>query len=191
MPFQYNRGYDAGKGCRDKRHDASQPYAVRLKMPEASEAWLEEGAIAWTDLIKGHLAFPADTLDDWIIARTGEGNEIGVPTYNFCVVVDDTSMEVSHVLRGRRPRLQHPQADRPLPRHGLRAARVRPRAHDPRQGRRQAQQAPRRHQHHRIPADGLPAFRRAARPGAALLDTQGGRPGPGDRRGRAAHATSR
>jgi glutamyl-tRNA synthetase len=100
VPFQYNRGYDAGKGCRDKQHDASQPYAVRLKMPEGREAWLEDGAIAWTDLIKGRLAFPADTLDDWIIARTGEGHEIGVPTYNFCVVVDDTSMEVSHVIRG-------------------------------------------------------------------------------------------
>ena len=100
VPFQYNRGYDAGKGCRDKDHDASQPYAVRLKMPEGNEHWLEEGAIAWTDLVKGHLAFPADTLDDWIIARTAEGNEIGVPTYNFCVVVDDTSMEVSHIIRG-------------------------------------------------------------------------------------------
>jgi glutamyl-tRNA synthetase len=100
VPFQYGRGHDAGNGCRHKDHDDSQPYAVRLKMPEGHEDWLEEGAIAWTDLIKGYLAFPADTLDDWIIARTGEGRELGVPTYNFCVVVDDTSMEVSHVIRG-------------------------------------------------------------------------------------------
>lgn len=100
VPFQYGRGHDAGNGCRHKNHDASQPYAVRLKMPEGHEDWLEGGAIAWTDLIKGHLAFPADTLDDWIIARTGEGSELGVPTYNFCVVVDDTGMEVSHVIRG-------------------------------------------------------------------------------------------
>ncbi len=100
VPFQYGRGHDAGNGCRHKNHDASQPYAVRLKMPEGHEDWLEDGAIAWTDLIKGHLAFPADTLDDWIIARTGEGAELGVPTYNFCVVVDDTGMEVSHVIRG-------------------------------------------------------------------------------------------
>jgi len=99
-PFQYNRGVDAGKGCRHLNHDASQPFAVRLAMPEGTESWLEEGAIAWTDLIKGHLAFPAATLDDWIIARTGEGCELGVPTYNFCVVVDDTGMNVSHVLRG-------------------------------------------------------------------------------------------
>ena len=100
VPFQYGRGHDAGNGCRHKHHDASQPYAVRLLMPDGNEDWLEEGAIAWTDLIKGHLAFPADTLDDWIIARTGEDSGIGVPTYNFCVVVDDATMEVSHVIRG-------------------------------------------------------------------------------------------
>lgn len=64
------------------------------------EPWLDEGALAWTDLIKGRLAFPADTLDDWIIARTSEDGGIGVPTYNFCVVVDDTGMQVSHVIRG-------------------------------------------------------------------------------------------
>jgi glutamyl-tRNA synthetase len=98
--FQYNRGMDAGKGCRDANHDDSKPYAVRLKMPLGSESWLEEGAIVLRDMIKGRIDFPADTLDDWIIARTGEGREIGVPTYNFCVVIDDTSMNVTHVIRG-------------------------------------------------------------------------------------------
>nr|WP_320133424.1 glutamate--tRNA ligase [uncultured Holophaga sp.] len=93
VPFTYNRGVDAGKGCRGKQHDASQPYAVRVVMPD-------EGAIVLEDLVKGRIEFPADTLDDWIIARTGEGSEIGVPTYNFCVVVDDTGMEVTHVIRG-------------------------------------------------------------------------------------------
>ncbi len=100
VPFQYNRGLDKGNGCRHKDHDASQPFAVRLAMPDETAPWLSDGAIAWTDLIKGRLAFPAESLDDWIIARTGGGGEIGVPTYNFCVVVDDTGMNVSHVLRG-------------------------------------------------------------------------------------------
>lgn len=100
VPFQYNQGMDAGKGCRDKHHDASQPYAVRLKMPIGEEPWLENGAIALNDIVKGRIEFPAASLDDWIIARTGEGQEIGVPTYNFCVVVDDTTMNVSHVIRG-------------------------------------------------------------------------------------------
>jgi glutamyl-tRNA synthetase len=92
--FQYNRGVDRGKGCAEAHHDASQPAAIRFRMPE-------EGDIVVADLIKGDTRFPADSLDDWIIARTGEGpGDIGVPTYNFCVVVDDTDMEVTHVIRG-------------------------------------------------------------------------------------------
>ena len=92
-PFQYGRGADAGNGCRDKQHDASQPAAIRFAMPL-------EGDIVLNDLVKGEIRFPADSLDDWIIARTAEAGQIGVPTYNFCVVVDDTSMEVTHVIRG-------------------------------------------------------------------------------------------
>jgi glutamyl-tRNA synthetase len=92
-PFQYGRGVDAGNGCRDKHHDGSQPAAIRFKMPL-------EGDIVLNDLVKGEIRFPADSLDDWIIARTAEAGHIGVPTYNFCVVVDDTSMEVTHVIRG-------------------------------------------------------------------------------------------
>jgi glutamyl-tRNA synthetase len=92
--FQYNRGMDRGKGCADANHDASEPAAIRFRMPE-------EGDIVVPDLIKGHTHFPADSLDDWIIARTGDGpGVIGVPTYNFCVVVDDTHMQVTHVIRG-------------------------------------------------------------------------------------------
>ncbi len=92
--FQYNRGVDAGKGCASAAHDASQPAAIRFRMPEG-------GDIVVADLIKGETRFPANSLDDWIIARTGDGpGEIGVPTYNFCVVVDDTDMQVTHVIRG-------------------------------------------------------------------------------------------
>ncbi len=92
--FQYNRGLDAGKGCADAHHDASQPAAIRFRMPSA-------GDIVVADLIKGETRFPADSLDDWIIARTGDApGQIGVPTYNFCVVVDDTDMAVTHVIRG-------------------------------------------------------------------------------------------
>jgi glutamyl-tRNA synthetase len=100
VPFQYNHGPDAGKGCRDKNHDASQPFSVRLKMPAGVESWLESGCIVLNDRIKGRIDFPAPTLDDWIVARTGEAGQIGVPTYNFCVVIDDVGMEVTHVIRG-------------------------------------------------------------------------------------------
>jgi glutamyl-tRNA synthetase len=54
-----------------------------------------DGATAWNDTIKGPIAFDNGELDDLIIARSD-----GTPTYNFCVVVDDWDMRITHVLRG-------------------------------------------------------------------------------------------
>lgn len=54
-----------------------------------------EGEVVLHDLIKGTITFASDELDDLIIAR-GDGT----PTYNFCVVVDDWDMGVTHVIRG-------------------------------------------------------------------------------------------
>lgn len=54
-----------------------------------------EGEVVLDDLIKGRIVFASDELDDLIIAR-GDGT----PTYNFCVVVDDWDMGVTHVIRG-------------------------------------------------------------------------------------------
>ncbi|NDP47762.1 MAG: glutamate--tRNA ligase [Sulfuriferula multivorans] len=54
-----------------------------------------EGNVAWKDLVKGTIEFANSELDDLIIAR-GDGT----PTYNFCVVVDDWDMQISHVIRG-------------------------------------------------------------------------------------------
>ncbi len=47
------------------------------------------------DLIRGEVMFRRDDLQDFVIVRAG-----GLPTYNFVVVVDDASMEISHVIRG-------------------------------------------------------------------------------------------
>ncbi len=54
-----------------------------------------DGATAWNDIVKGPIAFDNAELDDLIIARAD-----GTPTYNFCVVVDDWDMRITHVLRG-------------------------------------------------------------------------------------------
>lgn len=53
------------------------------------------GSVVWNDLVKGRVEFSNEELDDLIIARSD-----GSPTYNFCVVVDDLDMEISHVIRG-------------------------------------------------------------------------------------------
>jgi glutamyl-tRNA synthetase len=74
--------------CRDQHWDDSVPAAIRMRMPD-------EGDIVLEDMVKGRISVPAASLDDWIIAR-----QDGTPTYNFCVVVDDVDMGVTHVVRG-------------------------------------------------------------------------------------------
>lgn len=53
------------------------------------------GAVSWDDAVKGHIEISNDELDDLVIARPD-----GTPTYNFCVVVDDVDMAITHVIRG-------------------------------------------------------------------------------------------
>ena len=53
------------------------------------------GVVAWDDLVKGRIEIANAELDDFVIARAD-----GTPTYNFCVVVDDWDMGITHVIRG-------------------------------------------------------------------------------------------
>ena len=54
-----------------------------------------DGVVAWDDQVKGRIEIANAELDDFVIARAD-----GTPTYNFCVVVDDWDMGISHVIRG-------------------------------------------------------------------------------------------
>ena len=54
-----------------------------------------DGTVAWDDRVKGRIEFANAELDDLVIARSD-----GTPTYNFCVVVDDLDMRITHVIRG-------------------------------------------------------------------------------------------
>jgi glutamyl-tRNA synthetase len=53
------------------------------------------GVVAWDDKVKGRIEISNEELDDLVIARPD-----GTPTYNFCVVVDDIDMAITHVIRG-------------------------------------------------------------------------------------------
>jgi glutamyl-tRNA synthetase len=53
------------------------------------------GSVVWDDKVKGRIEISNDELDDLVIARPD-----GTPTYNFCVVVDDIDMAMTHVIRG-------------------------------------------------------------------------------------------
>jgi glutamyl-tRNA synthetase len=53
------------------------------------------GTVVWDDKVKGRIEISNEELDDLVIARPD-----GTPTYNFCVVVDDIDMDITHVIRG-------------------------------------------------------------------------------------------
>jgi len=59
------------------------------------------GSVVWEDKVKGRIEISNDELDDLVIARPAQtGEAVGTPTYNFCVVVDDMDMAITHVIRG-------------------------------------------------------------------------------------------
>ena len=68
---------------------------IRFRNPEG-------GVVGWDDLVKGPISIANQELDDLVIARgdAAAPGGIGAPTYNFCVVVDDLDMGISHVIRG-------------------------------------------------------------------------------------------
>jgi len=69
-------------------HPEDQPYVIRFKNPL-------EGTVVINDHIRGQVEIANTELDDLIIQRSD-----GTPTYNFCVVVDDWDMHMTHVVRG-------------------------------------------------------------------------------------------
>lgn len=83
-PFRYERT------CRDRAAGPSPeaPFVVRAKLPA-------EGKVVVEDLVLGEVVTDNRELDDFVLARAD-----GSPVYNFCVVVDDVDMRITHVLRG-------------------------------------------------------------------------------------------
>jgi len=87
-------GYD--RCCRDispneaaERIAAGQPHTWRLKLP------LEHPPVSFDDRVFGTVTVPFEQMDDFILVRSD-----GSPTYNFAAVVDDSQMQISHVIRG-------------------------------------------------------------------------------------------
>jgi len=75
--------------CRDlKSHPENSPFVIRLMTPDV-------GSIRVEDLVRGTITFDAKEIDDFIIQKTD-----GFPTYNFAVVIDDVTMNITHVIRG-------------------------------------------------------------------------------------------
>jgi glutamyl-tRNA synthetase len=83
----YKREHGADRGYRGTPSD-DPGAAVRLRVPDEGETVVE-------DLIRGPVAFPNSSQDDFVIAR-GDGSVL----YNFAVAVDDAEMGITDVVRG-------------------------------------------------------------------------------------------
>jgi glutamyl-tRNA synthetase len=103
--------------CRDRKDQPDKPFVIRFKMPQG-------GSVTYVDKVFGEVTTPNGEQQDFVLVRSD-----GVPLYNFGAVVDDVTMEVTLVARGR---------DRGARRA---APRVRPPADDARAERPEAQQA--------------------------------------------------
>ncbi|MDO8614073.1 MAG: glutamate--tRNA ligase, partial [Dehalococcoidia bacterium] len=73
---------------RERLASQGLPGVVRFKTPLA-------GQTAFHDLVRGDIVFENDTLDDFVLLKSD-----GFPVYHLANVVDDTLMEISHILRG-------------------------------------------------------------------------------------------
>ena len=69
-----------------KRVDAGESHVIRFRNPNKK--------YTFTDLVRGEVTFPEDMVGDFVIIRSN-----GMPVYNFCCVIDDWKMEMTHVMR--------------------------------------------------------------------------------------------
>ncbi|WKZ33785.1 MAG: glutamate--tRNA ligase [Thermodesulfobacteriota bacterium] len=73
--------------CRERADRPDLPFALRFRVPP--------GVTSFKDEIKGVISFENSTIEDLVVLRSD-----ATPTYNFCVVVDDAEMGMTHVIRG-------------------------------------------------------------------------------------------
>lgn len=90
---------------RDQAKAEKRPFLFRDHRPENPPAWdgtqplrfkSEPKAYTWTDAVMGELSAGEEAIDDFILVKSD-----GYPTYNFCHIVDDAIMGITHVLRSQ------------------------------------------------------------------------------------------
>lgn len=90
---------------REQAKAEKRPFLYRTHRPENPPAWdgtrplrfkSDPKSYTWTDAVMGELSTGPDAVDDFILIKSD-----GYPTYNFCHIVDDAIMRVTHVLRSQ------------------------------------------------------------------------------------------
>jgi glutamyl-tRNA synthetase len=102
---------DELEGFREKAQGEKRPFLFREYRPERTDSVWSDDKLSrmplrfkvqavekaeWIDVVRGNLSAGPEALDDFILMKTD-----GYPTYNFCHIVDDILMEVTHVMRGQ------------------------------------------------------------------------------------------
>ncbi len=64
-----------------------RPYVIRIRTPKNE-------TIEFDDLVRGHVSFDSNKVGDFVIVKSD-----GIPVYNYCVVLDDALMHITHVIR--------------------------------------------------------------------------------------------
>jgi glutamyl-tRNA synthetase len=102
LEAQRKAAQEAGQAYRYPRTCRFLTAAERAEKESTGLAWVirlavpESGTTSWNDLVLGEISYDNAEMDDFIMVRSD-----GSPTYNFVVVVDDLTMEISHVIRGQ------------------------------------------------------------------------------------------
>ncbi|HKX73120.1 MAG TPA: glutamate--tRNA ligase [Candidatus Saccharimonadales bacterium] len=93
------------QALREKAQAEKRPFLYRDHRPENPPVWdgtqplrikLEPKDWEWDDAVMGIVKMGPEMIDDYIIIKAD-----GFPTYNFCHIIDDRLMKISHVMRSQ------------------------------------------------------------------------------------------
>lgn len=81
--------------CRNLTPEQEAEYIKQGRKPVIRFRVPEDELIVIDDLVRGRVTFESNGIGDFVIVKSD-----GIPTYNFAVVIDDSSMHITHVIRG-------------------------------------------------------------------------------------------
>ncbi|MFV0394973.1 MAG: glutamate--tRNA ligase [Coprobacillaceae bacterium] len=71
-----------------EKEESGMPYTIRVKVPAGK-------TYVFQDMIREEVSFASEDIGDWVLVKAN-----GIPTYNYAVVIDDHTMDITHVFRG-------------------------------------------------------------------------------------------
>lgn len=92
---QQNRPYQYKGRCRSLLAEAEAAFVAEGRKPVLRFRVPRGQVVRYNDIVRGPIEFPTDSISDFVVMRPN-----GIPLYNFAVVIDDLTMEITHIIRG-------------------------------------------------------------------------------------------